>query len=44
MGLGMIVCVPRDGVGKALEILASIGERAFDVGVVEAGPKGVVYD
>ena len=44
MGLGMIMCVPRDGVGKALEILAAIGERAFDVGVVEAGPKGVVYD
>lgn len=44
MGVGLIACVPSGGAGKALEALAAVGETAFEVGIVEAGAKEVVYD
>lgn len=44
MGVGMIACVALEGVESAIEILEQMDEEAFEMGVVEAGPKGVVYD
>ncbi len=44
MGVGMIACVPSDAAGRALEVLAAIGETAFELGVVQAGAREVVYD
>ncbi len=44
MGIGMIACVPPDGAARALQIFDAIGETAFQVGVVEAGTRGVVYE
>ncbi len=44
MGIGMIACVPSGCAVKALSVLAQNGERAIQIGVVEAGDGGVIYE
>ncbi|MGN0242436.1 MAG: phosphoribosylformylglycinamidine cyclo-ligase [Lachnospiraceae bacterium] len=41
MGIGMMIAVSPDNVDTALEALASVGEKAFVVGNVVDGDKGV---
>lgn len=41
MGLGMVLAVDAADAGKALAALESAGERAYTVGLVEVGEKGV---
>lgn len=41
MGLGMIVAVDADKADKAVECLESAGEKAYIIGTVEKGDKGV---
>lgn len=43
MGLGMIVCVPRQEAGRALALLRELKEKPAIVGSVERGGRGVVY-
>ena len=43
MGLGMIVCVPRQEAGRALALLRELKEKPSVVGSVERGGRGVVY-
>lgn len=43
MGLGMIVCVPRQKAGRALALLRELKEKPAIVGSVERGGRGVVY-
>ena len=43
MGAGMIVCIPQDSTGKAIELLRKNKHRAFRIGHVEKGNGGVVY-
>lgn len=41
MGLGLVVAVPAEQGGRAVAHLARLGERAWIVGEVTAGPRGV---
>ncbi|MBQ9989591.1 MAG: phosphoribosylformylglycinamidine cyclo-ligase [Lachnospiraceae bacterium] len=41
MGIGMIVAVKKEAVDKALEAIEAAGEKAYVVGRIEAGEKGV---
>ncbi len=41
MGVGLIIAIPKDQVGHALDILAKAGERAYVVGSVVKGEAGV---
>ena len=41
MGVGMILAVPKDQVGAAVDLLTKIGERAYVVGSVVKGDAGV---
>ena len=41
MGVGLIIAIPKDQVGHALDILAKAGERAYGVGSVVKGDAGV---
>ena len=41
MGVGMILAVPKDQVGAAVDLLTKIGERAYVVGSVVKGENGV---
>ena len=41
MGVGMILAVPKDQVGAAVDLLTKIGERAYVVGSVVKGDNGV---
>ena len=41
MGVGLIIAIPKDQVGHALDILAKAGERAYVVGSVVKGDAGV---
>lgn len=41
MGLGMIVAVDKDDVGKTVAAIKAAGEDAYVVGHIEAGEKGV---
>ncbi len=44
MGIGMIAGVPDGRSTEALAVLERIGEPAFEIGVIEQGTGGVVYD
>ena len=41
MGVGMILAIPKDQVGHAVDLLTKIGERAYVVGSVVKGDNGV---
>ena len=41
MGVGMILAVPRDQVGDAMNILVQTGERVSVIGQVSQGDEGV---
>jgi phosphoribosylformylglycinamidine cyclo-ligase len=41
MGLGLLLVVPHDAAPAAVERLARAGERAWVVGEIESGPRGV---
>ncbi len=43
MGLGMIVCAPRENADRALAVLQELKEKPAVVGSVEQGGRGVVY-
>jgi len=42
MGIGMVISVSADNVSLALEALEGAGEKAYVIGTVEAGEKGVI--
>ncbi|MEG0320835.1 MAG: phosphoribosylformylglycinamidine cyclo-ligase [Oscillospiraceae bacterium] len=42
MGVGMVIAIPRDQVGDAMEVLVQAGERAYVIGTVVKGDEGVV--
>jgi phosphoribosylformylglycinamidine cyclo-ligase len=44
MGIGMVAVVARDAVGEISGALARVGERAWPIGTVREGARGVVYD
>jgi phosphoribosylformylglycinamidine cyclo-ligase len=44
MGLGLLVVVPRGSAAAAVRLLAASGERAWAVGEIAAGPRGVEID
>jgi phosphoribosylformylglycinamidine cyclo-ligase len=44
MGLGLLLVVPAAQAGAAVERLHCAGERAWPVGVITAGPRGVDLD
>jgi phosphoribosylformylglycinamidine cyclo-ligase len=44
MGIGMVVVAARDTVGEISGALARAGERAWPIGTVREGARGVVYD
>ncbi len=41
MGIGLVIAIPRDQVGHALDVLARAEERAYVVGAVVKGEEGV---
>ena len=41
MGVGLILAVPREEVGSAMELLCNMGEPAYVIGSVTAGDTGV---
>ena len=41
MGVGMVLAIPKDEVGQALELLVQGGERAYIIGAVVKGDAGV---
>ena len=41
MGVGLILAIPRDQVGQAVETLIQAGERAYVIGCVVSGDDGV---
>ena len=41
MGLGMVLALDPADKDKALEVLAKVGEKAYEVGAIVAGEKGV---
>lgn len=41
MGVGLVVAIPREQVGDALDLLAKAGERAYVIGSVVKGGSGV---
>ena len=41
MGVGLVVAIPREQVGYALDLLAKAGERAYVIGSVVKGGSGV---
>ncbi len=43
MGLGLIVCAPRESADRALAVLRELGEKPAVVGSVARGARGVVY-
>ena len=44
VGIGMIACVPAGRAAEAIDSLAEIEQRAFHIGSVTEGAKGVVYE
>lgn len=44
MGLGMVLAVAPHGVAEVLRLLRQESQKAFPVGTVQAGGRGVVYD
>ncbi len=44
MGIGMVACVPSGRLSEALAVLERVDEPAMEIGVVEPGMGGVVYD
>lgn len=43
MGVGMMICVAKENVDKALEIIKSTGEQAYVLGELASGEKGVEF-
>ena len=41
MGIGMVLALPADAAEKAIAVLEEAGEKAYRIGRVEAGQKGV---
>ena len=41
MGIGLILAIPKDQVGHALDVLARAGEQAYVIGTVVKGDAGV---
>ena len=41
MGVGLVIAIPKDQVGQALEVLVQAGERAYVIGAVVKGDAGV---
>ncbi len=41
MGIGMMLCVKADEADEALRLIAASGEKAYIVGEIENGEKGV---
>jgi phosphoribosylformylglycinamidine cyclo-ligase len=44
LGLGLVMIVPRFSAADVLRVALDSGERAFRIGVVDKGERGVVYD
>ncbi|MEG1747016.1 MAG: phosphoribosylformylglycinamidine cyclo-ligase [Oscillospiraceae bacterium] len=42
MGVGMVIAIPKEQVGDAMEVLVQAGERAYVIGTVVKGDEGVV--
>ena len=42
MGIGLVIAIPKEQVGHALDILAKAGERAYVIGSVIRSNEGVV--
>lgn len=40
MGIGLVIAIPKDQVGSALDILACAGEQAYVIGAVKKGDAG----
>ncbi len=43
MGVGMMICVAKENVDKALDIINSTGEQAYVLGELASGEKGVEF-
>lgn len=43
MGIGMVLAVAKKDTENVLEMLQAAGEKAFPIGVVQQGDRGVVY-
>ena len=43
MGLGYLIVVRAEDAGGARALLEGAGESVFEVGEIEAGPRGVRY-
>ncbi len=41
MGIGMVVAVPESDISKAIECFEAAGDKAYVIGKIEAGEKGV---
>ena len=41
MGIGLVMAIPKNQVGEALEVLVQCGERAYIIGAVVKGDSGV---
>lgn len=41
MGIGMIAAVPKDMAEKAVKLLSEMGEKAYVIGSIEEGDKGI---
>ena len=41
MGLGMVIAVDKDDVEKTLDAIDKAGEKAFEIGYIDKGTKGV---
>ena len=41
MGIGLVMAIPKDEIGKALDLLARAGEASYVIGSVVKGDSGV---
>ena len=41
MGLGMVLAVAKEDVAKVIAAVEAAGEKAYEVGYIESGDKGV---
>lgn len=41
MGIGLVIAIPKDQVGHALDVLARAGEQSYVIGDVIKGDAGV---
>ena len=41
MGIGLVIAIPKDQIGNALDVLARAGEQSYVIGSVVKGDAGV---